>query len=75
MTNDKNTNLVVNNSEKKMIRESMEVQSPDIAFANCERVGSGSGCVHEVPQLCVEVVREIRSSDLLVISHYLVVSE
>ncbi len=50
----------------------MEVRSPDIAFANCERVGSGSRCLHEVPQLGVEVVREIHGSDLLVISHYLV---
>lgn len=71
-TNDKNTNLIGNNSEKKMIRESMKVHSSDIAFANCKSLGLGGRCLHEVPQLGVEVVREILGSDLLVISHYLV---
>jgi len=36
VTNYKNTNLIADNSEKKMIRESIEVHSPNIAFANCK---------------------------------------
>jgi len=70
MTDDKNTNFIANNPEKKMIRESIQVHPPDIAFANCKRVGSGSGCLHELPKLGVEVVGEIRGTDLLVIRHY-----
>jgi hypothetical protein len=72
MPNDKNTNPIVYNSEKKMIRESIQVHPPDIAFANCKRVGPGSGCLHKAPQLGVEVAGQISGSDLLVVRHYLV---
>jgi len=72
MSDDQNANGISHYSKEKMIRKTMKVHSPNIAFASRERFGSGSGCSHEMPQLCIEFIREIRCSDFLVISHDLV---
>jgi hypothetical protein len=71
-SDDENANGISHYSKEKMIRKTMKVHSPNIAFANREGFGSGSGCRHEMPQLCIEFIREIRCSDFLVISHDLV---
>jgi hypothetical protein len=72
MTNDEKANVVTGNSKKEMIRKTMKVHSPNIAFTNRKRFGSGRDGYHEMAQLCIEFIREIRCSDFLVISHDLV---
>src|SRR5918996_425625 len=55
-----------------MIRESIEVHSSYITCANCERVRLSDSCLHEAPQLRIELIRELHRSDFLIISHYVV---
>ena len=56
MSYDKNSHVMSDNSEEKMIRESMQVHPPEIPFANCERLWPGRGYLHEMPQLSIELV-------------------
>jgi hypothetical protein len=72
VTNDENANDVADDSKKKMIRKTMKVDPPNIAFPNREGFGSKSGCHHVMAQLCIELTRKIRRSDFLIITHYLV---
>lgn len=47
MTNDENPHRIAGNAEKKMVRETMEVDAAKVALADGERLGP-LGCVeHE----------------------------
>jgi len=67
--NNENANGVAGNAKKKVVRESIEVHAPEIAFADCVRVRGFSGFLKERAQLLKELVGQLSPGDILVVIH------
>src|SRR5438105_5782817 len=72
MPDNQNAHGLSDYPKKKMVWETMQVDTPKIVLPNCERLWSCSRLSHEVSQLYVEFIREICGGDFFIVRHDLV---
>ena len=75
MTHNQNANDITNDAKEKMIGKPLKVDAANITLANRKGLRSGCRLVHEMPQLSVELIGELRRGHALVIAHDLAMSE
>lgn len=69
MSDNQNPHRIADDAKKEMVREARQVDAAKIALANGKRFGLFCRLQHEAAQLSIEIIRQLRAGDSLVIFH------